>query len=69
MFSEGVDGSRYGTFRFSPIYNSKQEKVIGVEIESEGFSSDCETVYESTALIKEDVERLISYLQKQLEYM
>lgn len=70
-FIERIDGSQYENFLFSPIWNDDFTKIGAVQLEFEKNweASPPVNIYEYTYLNKEDVERLITYLQKQLEEM
>lgn len=71
MFIEGVDGSQYENFTFSPCWNDEFTRVgaIQLEYEENWESSPPVNIYKYTYLSKEDVGRLITYLQKQYEDM
>lgn len=69
MYIEGVDGSEYGRFRFSPIYEQdfRYSPCMELEYEYHNESSPPVDIYESQYLSKDDVRRLVIYLNKWLE--
>jgi hypothetical protein len=71
VFTEGVDGSQYENFLFSPCWNDEFTKVTSIQLEYEKNweASPPVMIYGDTFLNKEDVGRLIAYLQEQLEKM
>lgn len=71
MFIEGKDGSQYENFMFSPCYDEDFVKVTSIllEYEKNWEASPPVMIYGDTFLNKEDVGRLIAYLQEQLEKM
>lgn len=71
MLIEGKDGSFYENFSFSPCWDEDFTRIgaIQLEYEENWEGSPPVNIYKYTYLNKEDVGRLIGYLQKLYEEM